>query len=115
MESPSRSAAAPPKPPGPAALAAALLVAANALPLLGVLLWGWSLFEIVALHWFENVVLHLALLGGAFAISALGSPQLLLLILVVGKTAIDLALHRRSTAARDFLDPGGPSRPSSLP
>lgn len=45
------------------------------------------------------VVLHLAILGGAFAIAALGSPLALLLILVAGKTAIDLALHRRSHRA----------------
>lgn len=45
------------------------------------------------------VVLHLAILGGAFAIEALGSPLVLLLILVAGKTAIDLALHRRSHRA----------------
>lgn len=33
------------------------LVAANMLPLLGVLIFGWSTFEIVLLYWFENVVL----------------------------------------------------------
>lgn len=40
------------------------------------------------------VVLHLAILFGAFAIQALGSPVPLLVILVVGKTVIDLSLHR---------------------
>ncbi len=42
------------------------------------------------------VVLHIAILGGAFAIQALGSPIFLLVILVVGKIGIDLGLHFRS-------------------
>lgn len=33
------------------------LIAANILPLLGVLFLGWSTFAIVGLYWFENVVL----------------------------------------------------------
>jgi hypothetical protein len=33
------------------------LIAANLIPVAGVLLWGWSVFEIVALYWFENVVI----------------------------------------------------------
>lgn len=40
------------------------------------------------------VVLHVAILFGAFAIQGLGSTVPLLVILVVGKTAIDLSLHR---------------------
>lgn len=35
----------------------ALLIAANLIPVVGVLFWGWSAFEIVALYWFENVVI----------------------------------------------------------
>ena len=42
------------------------------------------------------VVLHIAILGGAFAIQALGSPVFLLVILIVGKIVIDLGLHFRS-------------------
>ena len=42
------------------------------------------------------IVLHIAILGGAFAIQALGSPVFLLVILVVGKIAIDLGLHFRA-------------------
>ena len=34
-----------------------ILVAANCIPLLGVYLWGWSTFAIVAIYWAENVVL----------------------------------------------------------
>ena len=33
------------------------LIAANLLPVAGVLLWGWNIFEIVSLYWFENVVI----------------------------------------------------------
>lgn len=35
----------------------AILIAANLIPAAGVLLWEWSVFEIVALYWFENVVI----------------------------------------------------------
>ena len=37
-------------------LSAIVLVAANLLPLAGVLFLGWSLFEIVFLYWFENAI-----------------------------------------------------------
>jgi hypothetical protein len=36
---------------------AVALIAANLVPLLGVLLFGWDAFEIVALYWAENVVI----------------------------------------------------------
>jgi hypothetical protein len=39
------------------------------------------------------VVLHVAILFGAFATFALGSPIFLLVLLVVGKTALDLTMH----------------------
>lgn len=42
------------------------------------------------------VVLHIAILFGAFAIQALGSPQPMLLILIAGKTGLDVFLHRWS-------------------
>lgn len=35
----------------------AFLIAANLIPVAGVQQWGWSVFEIVALYWFENVVI----------------------------------------------------------
>lgn len=35
----------------------AFLIAANLIPVAGVMLWGWSVFEIVVLYWFENVVI----------------------------------------------------------
>lgn len=42
------------------------------------------------------VVLHIAIIFGAFAIMALGSPVYLLVLLIVGKIALDLKLHLRS-------------------
>ena len=34
-----------------------VLVAANALPIVGVLFWGWDVFPVLALFWMENVVI----------------------------------------------------------
>lgn len=42
------------------------------------------------------VVLHVAILGGGIAIGVLGNPIALLVLLVVGKTGLDLLLHWRS-------------------
>ncbi len=39
--------------------AVAALVAANAVPLLGVLWWGWSTFDLILLYWFETGVIGL--------------------------------------------------------
>lgn len=50
------------------------------------------------------VVLHVAIVGGGIATAMLGSPLALLALLVVGKTGLDLALHRRSHRA-----PAGPA------
>jgi hypothetical protein len=36
---------------------AVALVLANAVPLVGVLAWGWSVSSVVILYWFENVVI----------------------------------------------------------
>lgn len=41
----------------PVALSLAALLAANLVPLLGVLLLGWRLGEVLALYWLENVVI----------------------------------------------------------
>jgi len=40
----------------PLRLSSLLLVAANVVPLVGVLAWGWSAFDVVLLYWFENVI-----------------------------------------------------------
>jgi hypothetical protein len=42
------------------------------------------------------VVMHLAIIFGAFAIMALGSPVFLLVILIVGKIMLDLKFHNRA-------------------
>jgi hypothetical protein len=42
------------------------------------------------------VVLHIAILFGAFATFILSSPVILLLLLIAGKTVLDLKLHHRS-------------------
>ncbi len=39
------------------------------------------------------IVMHIAILFGAFLIMALGSPVWMLVILVIGKTIMDIALH----------------------
>lgn len=57
------------------------------------------------------VVLHVAILLGAFAAQALGSPLPLLAILIGGKIAVDLALHRRSHRPRPDGGAGGPGSP----
>jgi hypothetical protein len=33
------------------------IIAANQLPLLGVLFWGWSVFALLLLFWPENVII----------------------------------------------------------
>ncbi len=35
----------------------ALLIAANLIPLVGVFVWGWSIFNVVILYWAENVII----------------------------------------------------------
>jgi hypothetical protein len=37
-------------------LSALLLIAANLVPLYGVLVWNWSLFQVLVLFWFETVI-----------------------------------------------------------
>lgn len=43
-----------------------MLVAANLIPVAGVLLWGWSVFALLALFWMENVII-----GAFFALRML--------------------------------------------
>lgn len=56
------------------------------------------------------VVLHLAIILGAFATLALGSPVWLLVILIVGKTMLDLKLHlreRKKNSSQPATSSGG--------
>jgi hypothetical protein len=53
-----------------------------------------SILEQIAAPYPRIIVLHLAILLGAFAVQALGSPVFLLATLVIGKTLLDLKLHR---------------------
>jgi hypothetical protein len=50
----------------------AILVAANLLPLLGVVFWGWSLQEVLALYWSESAVVGVLTLVRMAAIGGLG-------------------------------------------
>jgi len=51
------SASPPAAPPSPGAVA--LLLAANAVPLAGVLAWDWRVGDVVILYWIENVIIGL--------------------------------------------------------
>lgn len=51
------------------------------------------------------VILHVALLFGAFLLMLLGSPVLLLVILIIGKTVLDLKLHLREHRQEQELAP----------
>ena len=54
--------------------------------------------QVMAAPYGRLVVLHFALLLGAFATAALGSPVYLLILLIIGKIALDVKLHLRSHA-----------------
>lgn len=55
------------------------------------------------------IVLHLAIILGAFAIQALGSPVVLLALLVVGKTILDLALQRLTLPKNEVSESRDPN------
>lgn len=61
------------------------------------------------------VVLHMAIVLGAFVTLMLGSPILLLAILVVGKTLLDLSLHLAEHREPDAPELGGPAAPTTVP
>jgi hypothetical protein len=69
-------ASARPSPAAPDRRAALLLVAANAIPLLGVLFLGWDVAALVILYWSENLVIgawnlaRMAVVGGLRALPA---------------------------------------------
>jgi hypothetical protein len=60
------------------------------------------------------VVLHITILGGAFAVAFLGAPVGALLILIVLKTAFDLGLHLRQHRAAALPFPPPPAPPPGV-
>ena len=55
-----------------------------------------SLKSVMAAPYGRIVVLHIAIILGAFVTAALGSPVYLLLLLIAGKILLDAKLHLRS-------------------
>lgn len=49
---------------------AMLVIGGNAVPLLGVLLWQWNVFELMVLYWIENIVIGFVTLLAMVLISA---------------------------------------------
>ena len=54
------------------------------------------------------IVLHIAIILGAFVSMAFGSNIGILTILIVGKTMLDLSLHLRERMKHDVTEPGQP-------
>lgn len=52
--------------------------------------------ELMSAPYKRIVVMHAAIIAGGFGILALGEPTILLIVLIGLKTALDIALHRRS-------------------
>ncbi|TWT75948.1 hypothetical protein Pla123a_27330 [Posidoniimonas polymericola] len=73
--------------------------------------------ELMAKPYPRIVVLHMAIVLGAFVTLMLNSPILLLVILVVGKTLLDLSLHLAEHREPDADSPGlgGPAAPTTVP
>lgn len=55
--------------------AVAALVAANAVPLLGVAFWGWRTFDLLLLYWLENVAIGAFTLLRMVTVVAPGPPR----------------------------------------
>ena len=64
----------------------AILIALNALPIYGVLNWGWQSFDLIFLYWLENLII-----GGFAILRMLVRPY---------RHAIDLALEGVKLGAR---------------
>jgi hypothetical protein len=74
-------------------VAIALLVVANLVPLVGVLLFGWSLTTIVALYWLENGVV------GAFALARMATAE------GVDEGGTTASINGRTLTAAELRDP----------
>jgi hypothetical protein len=67
---------------GSSPIALSVLVAVNALPLVGVLLWGWNLWSILILYWLENGMvglLNVAKMGLAQGWGGAGAAKIVLI------------------------------------
>lgn len=71
-----------------------------------------SLDQLMSQPYTRVVVLHLAILGGGFAMMALKSPMVGLLLLVALKTGIDIKAHRAER--RKLAEPGAQPVPTRL-
>jgi hypothetical protein len=101
------------------------LVVANAVPLLGVLAWGWSTFDLMLLYWFETGVIgffmlvQLFLADGADPHRRRGVRGLLARLYAVGGVAVFYAFlwHGLGFSVVEVFGPGGVfgAAPGSLP
>lgn len=55
----------------------------------------WGIKALMAAPYGRIVILHFAILGGGFAVMALGQPLFMLVVLILVKTGMDVALHLR--------------------
>lgn len=53
---------------------AALAVAFNVVPIVGVLVWGWSAFALIFLYWLENLAIGVRTAAGILANGLAGGP-----------------------------------------
>ncbi len=66
-----------------------------------------QLTQLMTLPYRRVAVLHITILGGGLLVTALGSPLPALVVLILGKTAIDVATHRaeRNNLAETSIAP----------
>lgn len=88
----------------PANASLIFLVAANLLPFVGVLSWGWNVFEIVSLYWFENVVI--GAVNVLKIITCSPDPKLLAKSNPFNKEPPEMPAHLRSPAGSNALHHG---------
>jgi len=50
----------------------AMILAGNLIPLLGVMVWGWNVFELMFLYWIENVVIGVFMILTMLIVGARG-------------------------------------------
>jgi hypothetical protein len=55
----------------------------------------WTIRSLMGAPYGRIVILHIAIITGGFAVMALGQPWFMLVVLILIKTAMDVALHLR--------------------